>query len=167
MTGSEKQDRYKDLLSAFPDIGLAPSQPFNSFYRSFRPDLSLKSDPLRDFLKWLLPRSLTWTSAEKSRHVGEFIEYMTPAEVSPIVDSIARLVISVVAGAALIAPVIVMEVAGRSVRKNLITMSVAIGVFAVALAFGGKTSNTETLIATATYAAVLAVFVGTSGNSGS
>jgi hypothetical protein len=88
---------------------------------------------------------------------------MTPGEVSPIVDGIARLVISVVAGAALIAPVVVMEVGERSVRKNLITMSVAIGVFAIALAFGGKTSNTETLIATATYAAVVAVFVGTSG----
>jgi hypothetical protein len=88
---------------------------------------------------------------------------MTPEEVSPIVDGIARLVISVVAGAALITPVIVKEVGERSVRKNLITMSVAIGVFAIALAFGRKTSNTETLIATATYAAVVAVFVGTGG----
>lgn len=95
--------------------------------------------------------------------MGEFIDNVTPEEVSPIVDSIARLVISVIAGAAVIAPVVVMEVAGRSVRKNLITMSVAIGIFAVVLAFGGKASNAETLIATATYAAVVAVFVGTSG----
>jgi len=98
-----------------------------------------------------------------ARHVGEFIDNKTPEDVSPIVDRIARLIISVTAGAALVIPVVIMEVGTRSVTKSLITMSVAIVLFAIALAFGVRASNPETLVSTATYAAVLVVFVGTSG----
>jgi hypothetical protein len=162
MTGSERDDRYNDLREAFPEVGLDASQPFNSLFRTFRPLATIANDPLRDLLKSILPRGLTWTRAEKARHVGEFIDHKTPEDVSPVVDGIARLVISVVAGAALIAPVVVMELGTRTVNKSLITTSVAVVVFAIALAFGVRASNTETLVSTATYAAVLVVFVGTS-----
>jgi hypothetical protein len=46
--------------------------------------------------------------------------------------------------------------------KSLITVSVAVLLFASALSVVMKTSNSETLVSTATYAAVLVVFVGTS-----
>ena len=163
MTGSERDDRYNDLREAFPAIGLDSSQSFDSLFRTFRPQSSIANDPLRGLLKSILPRGLTWTRAEMARHVGEFIDNKTPEDVSPIVDRIARLIISVTAGAALVIPVVIMEVGTRSVTKSLITMSVAIVLFAIALAFGVRASNPETLVSTATYAAVLVVFVGTSG----
>lgn len=163
MTGSERDDRYNDLREAFPEVGLDASQPFNSLFRTFRPRSTIANDPLRDLLKSILPRGLTWTRDEKARHVGEFIDNKTPEDVSPTVDVIARLIISIAAGTALIAPVVIMELGTKTVNKSLITTSVAVVVFAIALAFGVKASNTETLVSTATYAAVLVVFIGTSG----
>jgi hypothetical protein len=162
ITGSEREVRCKDLVEAFPSIGLLPSQPFNSAYRTFRNPTTIPNDPPRNFLKALLPRHLTWTKAEMERHVGEFIDRKPPEEVSPFVDGVARLIIACGGGAALVVPVVIMSL-NKSVPKSLITTSVAVLIFAVALAFGVKASNTETLAATATYAAVLVVFVGTSG----
>lgn len=60
-------------------------------------------------------------------------------------------------------PVVVMSL-DKSVSKSLITTSMAVMVFAVSLAFGVKAGSTETLATTATYTAVLVVFVGTSGS---
>lgn len=77
-------------------------------------------------------------------------------------DNVARLVLAFAAGASLVVPVVVMSLK-KSVPKSLITMSVAVVLFAICLAFGVKAGNTETLAATAAYAAVLVVFVGTSG----
>jgi hypothetical protein len=49
-------------------------------------------------------------------------------------------------------PVVIMSL-HKSVRKSLITTSVAVRLFAVGLAFSVKAGKTETLAATATYAA--------------
>ena len=46
--------------------------------------------------------------------------------------------------------------------KSLITVSLAVTLFAAMMSIAMRASNTETLVATATYAAVLIVFVGTS-----
>jgi hypothetical protein len=100
--------------------------------------------------------------AEMERHIGDFIDRKPPQNASRFVDSIARLILAFAAGASLVVPVVIMSL-NKSVPKSLITTSVAVLIFAVALAFGVKASNTETLAATATYAAVLVVFVGTSG----
>jgi len=162
ITGSEQDNRRKDLMADFPSIGLLPTQPYNSRYHTFRTTPTIPTDPLRDLLKSYLPRRLTWTRAEMKRHIGEFIERKPPQDVSPFVDSIARLILAFAAGASLVVPVVIMSL-NKSVPKSLITTSVAVLIFAVALAFGVKASNTETLAATATYAAVLVVFVGTSG----
>jgi hypothetical protein len=54
----------------------------------------------------------------------------------------------------------------QSRTKSLITTSVAVLLFAAFLALGIKASNQDTLAATATYAAVLVVFVGASTPSG-
>jgi hypothetical protein len=48
-----------------------------------------------------------------------------------------------------------------SVEKSLITVGVSVAVFALFLSLVIRVSNGETLVATATYAAVMAVFVGT------
>lgn len=52
-----------------------------------------------------------------------------------------------------------------SQTKNPLTVSVAVIVFLLVLPFGVRVSNTETLVATATYAAVLVVLIGTSSGS--
>lgn len=48
-----------------------------------------------------------------------------------------------------------------SVEKSLITVGVSVAVFALFLSLVIRVSNGETLVATATYAAVMVVFVGT------
>ena len=52
-----------------------------------------------------------------------------------------------------------------SLSKSLITVSVAVVAFALALSPVFETDNKDTVMATATYAAVLVVFVGTSVSS--
>jgi len=66
-----------------------------------------------------------------------------------------------VGGAALLVPMIIM-VFEASLSKSLITTSVSVLFFAGFLSFGISASNQDILAATATYAAVLVVFVGTS-----
>ena len=77
-------------------------------------------------------------------------------------DRLARFVVGFVGGAALIVPMLVMSIK-RSQAKSLTTTSVAVVLFAVAMAVGIRATNAETLAATAAYAAVLVVFVGTNG----
>ncbi len=72
------------------------------------------------------------------------------------------LILAVREGAALIVPVVIMS-SSKSVPISLITTSVAVLIFAVSLAFSAEASKIERLLATATYAAVLAVLVGTRG----
>jgi hypothetical protein len=81
--------------------------------------------------------------------------------VSGLVDRLARLLISLAGGAFLIAPMVVMTL-GQGEVHNLVTASMAVVAFALVVAFAIRASNAETLIAKATYAAVLVVFVGTS-----
>ena len=48
--------------------------------------------------------------------------------------------------------------------KSLVTTSVAVVLFALAVSLGFRIDNKDTMTATATYAAVLVVFVGASGS---
>ena len=50
-----------------------------------------------------------------------------------------------------------------SLTKSLIVVSVAVVLFALVVGLVFETDNKDTITATATYAAVLVVFVGTSG----
>jgi hypothetical protein len=78
-----------------------------------------------------------------------------------------RVIMAMFGGAALIGPMLVMTL-HQSRNTSLITVSVATFIFALALAVGaGDSSGKDVLAATAAYAAVLVVFVGTSSGSGS
>jgi hypothetical protein len=126
------------------------------------------TDPLRMFLKASLPRKLTYTDAELHVHDEEFLARKPPTTVSPFVDRLARFIVAFVGGASLVVPMLIMTlphqrgVTGSDSTKSLITTSVAVTLFATFMALLVKASNVETLAATATYAAVLVVFVGTS-----
>jgi hypothetical protein len=89
---------------------------------------------------------------------------MTPEDYSKFVDVLARFVIGTAGGCALIVPMVVM-VLDASLTKSLVTTSVALVLFALVLGLVFETSNKDTITATATYAAVLAVFVGTGGSA--
>ncbi len=119
-------------------------------------------DPLRSFLKRVLPVRVTWTNDERKRR--EHVEYwmgQTPDEISPFVDTLARFIVAITGGLSLVVPMLVMRL-GETLPKSLTTVSVAVILFSALTSLMFKASNVETLAATATYAAVLVVFVGTS-----
>jgi hypothetical protein len=70
-----------------------------------------------------------------------------------------RLVLAVVAGLLLLVPMIVLSFVKKDIIRLVLT-SVFVLVFAVTVSFASTGSNHEVMIATATYAAVLSVFVG-------
>lgn len=90
-----------------------------------------------------------------------------PMQASKIVDSLARFLVAVAGGAFLIVPMLIMTLGGPSLNTSLITVSVAVLGFVLVLAFAVRASNAETMVSTATYTAVLVVFVGTSSGVGS
>jgi hypothetical protein len=79
---------------------------------------------------------------------------------------VARLILALLSGAALIVPMVVMA-SKPSQLKSVVVASVAVGLFAIFISFMTKAENKEVLVATATYAAVLVVFVGTTTTTGS
>lgn len=66
-------------------------------------------------------------------------------------------------GAMLIVPMMIMRLPKVTIVKSLVTASISVLLFAGALFVFLKASNTDTVVATATYAAALVVFVGVSG----
>ena len=77
-------------------------------------------------------------------------------------DKLARFILAFTGGAALVVPVLIMSLPRVDQTKTLVTVSVAVTLFAALMSVGIRASNAETLVATATYAAVLVVFVGSS-----
>lgn len=145
--------------------------PWESHYSYFedyhRHSSTIPPDHLREVLMKYLPSGLTFSHQERLARAKEFGDGAPPKTVSKFVDRLARLIAAFAGGVFLIVPMIIMTL-NPSETKSLVTVSVAVVVFALILSFGIQVSNIETLLSTATYAAVLVVFVGTSsGNSGS
>lgn len=123
-------------------------------------------DPLRNFLKKVLPSTLTWSQEELSRRpLKDLLGSRPPREITPFVDTLARFIVAITGGLSLVIPMLVMRL-GESLPKSLTTVSVAVVLFSALTSLMFKASNVETLAATAAYAAVLVVFVGTSGSGG-
>ncbi len=141
------------------------TRPFESHYY-FLHDNSTHpaSDMLRDKLRHWPPPHLSYSAQERLHRCKEFEEGKPPAEISPSVDNLVRLFVAFIAVCVLVAPMCIMSVY-PSPTKSLITSSVFMVVFACALSFAAKTSNIETLVATATYSAVLVVFVGANSST--
>jgi hypothetical protein len=118
-------------------------------------------DILRNTLRLWLPIQLSYSSEERRYRSKEFEEGQPPIEISPFVDNFVRLCIALIAVVVLIVPMCIMSV-WPSLSKSLVTAAVFMVLFACGMSFGIKGTNVETLVATATYSAVLVVFVGTS-----
>lgn len=158
-TAYQAQNQRLDIEQGFIEVGDVSDDP--GAYRRL-PDRSiLASDPLRDVLKAVLPKNLTYTKREIHRHTSEYLKGLPPTEVSPFVDRMARFIVAFIGGAALLVPMLIMRLPRATLAKSLVTVSVAVLLFAAFLSVFMRASNTETMISTATYAAVLVVFVGT------
>ena len=94
--------------------------------------------------------------------IDEYLRDEPPQNVSPFVDKLARFIIAFTGGAALVVPMLIMSLPSIHKTKSLTTVSLAVTLFAAMMSVAMRATNTETLVATATYAAVLIVFVGTS-----
>ncbi|KAK3295758.1 uncharacterized protein B0H64DRAFT_359659 [Chaetomium fimeti] len=162
VTGSQAKHTRRDLELAFDsEVGTVIDEAAG--YRRFAdPDL-LPTDNLRNFLKRFLPRSVAYTRGEMWRRTEEYLRGEPPEEVSLFVDVLARFLVAFLGGAMLVVPMLIMRLPEITVVKSLVTVSAAVMLFAGALSVLFRASNTDTIIATATYAAVLVVFVGVSG----
>lgn len=141
------------------------TKPFESHYYALN-DSKAKVDNLRKVLRHLLPRHLTYSRAERARRSREFEEGEPPHEISVVVDRLSRLIVALGGGTFLIVPMLIMAI-NPNQTKSLVTASLGTLLFACALSLGLSSSNNETMVSTATYAAVMVVFVGitTTNNS--
>lgn len=161
LSKSEETKRKLLLERFFPqgqDAGMP--NPLQSHYAYFE-DADEKIDPLRTALMRYLPPQLTYSHKERTQRKREYSQGETPKQVSATVDRTVRFAMAFTGGAFLVVPMIVMTLR-QSQTKSLVTVSVAVTLFALILSFVVRVSNVETLVSTATYAAVLVVFVGTS-----
>ena len=78
---------------------------------------------------------------------------------------IRRFLMAAFGGIALLVPMIIMVCLDRRTTPSLIITSLLVLVFAGAIAWGSALGPMDVLSATAAYAAVLVVFVGTSGKT--
>ncbi|KAK4446885.1 hypothetical protein QBC34DRAFT_410549 [Podospora aff. communis PSN243] len=162
ITGSQADRGRLDLERVFcsDEYQFTPEA---TSYRRFADPTLLPSDNLRDMLKRNLPRSVAYTKHEIHDRTNEYFSGQPPEQVSPFVDRLARFLVAFLGGAMLVVPMMVMRLPEVTVVKSLITVSISVLVFSGALSVLFRASNTETMVATATYAAVLVVFVGVSG----
>lgn len=152
------------LLQRFFLSKIGNSDPFYSHYSHFE-EADVKIDAVRAALMKSLPTWLTYSQNERSERKKEYGEGRPPKEVSEFVDRLVRFSIAIVGGLFLIVPMLVMAL-HPSEKKSLITVSASVFLFVMVLSLGVKVTNVEALVSTATYAAVLVVFVGTSSGGG-
>lgn len=140
------------------------NDPFHSHYAFFKHG-EKQIDPVRRALMRYLPARLAYSDEERRQRSREYGEGKPPLRVSRFVDRLVRFSVAITGGTFLVVPMLIMAV-GPSQVKSLATVSVSVVVFALILSFGIRLTNVETLVSTATYAAVLVVFVGTSVGGG-
>lgn len=130
----------------------------------------LPDDLIRHFLYWVLPDSSTHPKGKaaqiralkKIATDGERPTLQRIQQSSTVVDNIARFIIGVLGGGALLGPMIIMTF-HKSQTARLITVSVAVLIFGFLLSVSTKAANQEILGATAAYAAVMVVYIGSVG----
>jgi hypothetical protein len=135
--------------------------PYDNQYLSLNRKPSQRSDPVREFLRKHLPRHLSWSEEEKSARRADYSRGLPPEMYSRSLNRIARFLVGIVGGAWLIVPLLIMAF-HSSLTKTMITVCIAVVLFALAVSLLFETDNKDTVTATATYAAVLVVFVGAS-----
>lgn len=124
---------------------------------------------LKTILKRILPFSWTWTTEEREQYgvkEAKQVRHQLPEQDTMAVHTIASFIISICSGATIIVPMIIMSFQPGQ-TKSLVTTSVAVLLFGFVLSAVIKIKSSDIFLATATYAAVLVVFVGISGTASS
>jgi hypothetical protein len=162
----------QDLGEVTKDIDVATRQHIkeNQFLHrdgKFYGPRDLKS--LSDRLQVRLKRSclLKWLPESNSKSWAYYTKGVPSEEISLAVRIISSIVLgstTLASGASIIVPMVIMSL-NSSKAKSLVTVSVAVVIFGFVLAVL-KLKMESVVVATASYAAVLAVFVGTSGTGG-
>jgi hypothetical protein len=150
------------LSNAFPTLANRPGAPYDSACLTIRRDAVRKADAVREFLRKHLPRRLAWSAEERDANKLRYSQRLPPLLYSRSLDQIARFLVAVGGGCLVVVPMLVMSFQPSQTR-SLVLVAVAVVLFALIMSLAFQTDNKDTLTATATYAAVLVVFVGTSG----
>lgn len=162
---SRDDSLVQETTELFPEIPLGDIKGMEVAY--FKHEEFEKQNQLHSLLVWALPKEWTWSREEKeSRPLSyssdiEGEKGFRPRRASLSVQIIGSTIVALFSGACIIAPMAFMSIRpDRS--KNLITVSVSVVVFGFFLAAVVQMRSKEIFVATATYAAVLVVFVGAS-----
>lgn len=143
---------FRDRIDTIYGSRASGTTRFGRLFRLVRKQSGVANDPLRNFLhRRMIP-------------VAELLipeRFRTESPVSPFPDKLARFIDAAVGGMGLLIPMLIMSL-HPSLSKSLITTCIAVLLFSGVICLVSKASNAETLAVTATYAAVLVVFVGTS-----
>lgn len=176
-------DWKHDLEDTFKEISSKPGHPYSTKYTTLVEHNVPGTDTLRSILINILPQSLVYQTKEdaekakteraenkvrQAQRVKKFdwSVYRTNRPIiTRFVDDLAfflpRFAIAIISGASLIVPMIIMTL-NKSLTKSLITTSAAVLLLAGVLSFIIKAKTYDIITTTATYAAVLVVFVGLS-----
>jgi hypothetical protein len=119
----------------------------------------LPTDPVRDLLKKTLNKNLTYTEREIGRRFDDYLKAIPPVEVCPFVDNLARFIIAFIFGLALFTLMLIMLFPHVTLVKSLVTVVVGFLAFASVWSVWVKASDTDTMIATASFAAIMIGFV--------
>ncbi len=159
------EDQYFNTNKSLQSLSLTPSSLFGGWLYSAPLPQTLLST-LQITLQHYLPKRLTWSTSEKKSQPRYYTKGGTPTEISTPVLFLSSMILSLCSGASIVVPMIIMSVKPGE-TKSLITVSVAIVLFGFVLAAVLRARTADVFLATATYAAVLVVFVGVSNGNGS
>lgn len=118
----------------------------------------------------VLPRSWSWSKAEQQLRPEAYkldlqgVSGVRPRYPSLIMTILAGTIVSLASSVCILVPTIIMSFQGDR-TKSLVTVAVAVTLFGFFLVVGVRTKISETFLATATYAAILVVFVGSSSST--
>lgn len=120
-------------------------------------------------MHWMQSRNIRGYSgdtdyAEKQQDVTLRLEEAKRQRILAIEDNINRFVIALLGGLAVVVPILIVSF-NSSKTKSLVTVSLSVVLISLLIAVFSKASHLEMITATAAYAAVLVVFVGTGGPS--
>lgn len=158
---------WRDTLEkSFEEIAHLGNKPYSTLYRRLQ-EPKPGSDTMQRILKWVVPKHQYYQKEKHERKgdlqsliQGDALENTTHL-VRVLTLYIPRFFITAICGASLIAPMIIMSL-DKSLVKSLVTTSVAIVLVAAFLSAIPGPGYSDIIAATATYAAVLVVFVGLS-----
>ncbi|KJX99934.1 hypothetical protein TI39_contig347g00016 [Zymoseptoria brevis] len=170
LSHTEQKKREGDSNKFFPYTAksiFGDVLPFRSeSYRRLPAKATKLVDGVREFLRKYLLVELTYSNDEKKARNERYKKREIPRTLSEAGEKIARFIIASVGALFILIPMYIMAL-HTSRTVNLVTTTIAVVLFAIMCSITLRTTNDQTLSATAGYAAVLFVFVGlTSSKSG-